>query len=49
MSLLELNQDINKITLLKLEFDDLLNSDKDFNYSENEFDEWLIDLVIPNI
>jgi len=28
------------------EFDDLLNSDKDFNYSENEFNEWIKDCVL---
>jgi len=34
--------------LLKIEFEDCLYSDPDFNYSANEFEEWLIDLVIPN-
>lgn len=33
--------------LLKLEFEDMLYSDKDFNYNKNEFEEWLIDLVLP--
>jgi hypothetical protein len=31
---------------IKDEFNDLLNSDKDFNYSENEFTEWIKDCVL---
>jgi hypothetical protein len=46
MFLQELKQDEHRITLLKIEFDDLCYSDKDFNYSEDEFDEWLKDLVL---
>jgi len=32
---------------LRLEFADCLVSDPDFNYSENEFDKWLEELVVP--
>jgi len=46
MNLQELKQDKNRITLLKIEFDDLCYSDKNFNYSKNEFEEWLEDLVL---
>jgi hypothetical protein len=45
MNLQELKQDENRITLLRIEFDDLWYSDKDFNYSKDEFEEWLKDLV----
>jgi hypothetical protein len=34
--------------LLYLEFRDNLNSDPHFNYNENEFEEWLEDLVMLN-
>jgi hypothetical protein len=33
--------------LLKIEFEDLIYSDKDFNYSRDEFEQWIIDLVLP--
>jgi hypothetical protein len=35
--------------LLFAEFQDCINSDPHFNYSEDEFEEWLADLVIPNL
>lgn len=31
--------------ILRLEFEDLLYSDEDFNYTKSEFKEWLADLV----
>jgi len=30
-------------TRLRMEFNDLIESDKDFNYSKSEFKEWLKD------
>jgi hypothetical protein len=46
------NMETNKIKraeLLLVEFQDLINSDPHFNYAEDEFEEWLMDLVIPNL
>ena len=34
---------MKKYNKLKAEFDDLVNSDSDFNYNENEFVKWLKD------
>ncbi len=45
MNIEELKQDEN----LKAEFLDLLFSDKDFNYNVDEFEEWIVDLVLPNV
>jgi hypothetical protein len=33
--------------ILIAEFQDLIESDPDFNYSEDEFDEWVKDCVLP--
>lgn len=32
---------------LLIEFNDLIESDPDFNYSYSEFDEWIKEVVIP--
>jgi hypothetical protein len=42
-------KELKQNELLKLEFEDYLVSDPDFNYSTNEFEEWLVDLVISTL
>jgi len=32
--------------LLRMEFEDLLSSDPDFNYNDREFEEWVADCVV---
>ncbi|NDK09154.1 hypothetical protein GW846_00020 [Candidatus Gracilibacteria bacterium] len=42
-------EELKNNEILRKEFEDLIFSDKNFNYDANEFEEWLIDLVIPHL